>query len=69
MKKLKLNLQHFEGAEVLTRSQLKKVLGGDDGGGSGDGGSVACKSDDDCNDICCNCFCLTKIGKCGCVVT
>ena len=34
MKKLKLNLQQFEGAELLTRSQLKKVLGGDDGGGS-----------------------------------
>ena len=33
MKKLKLNLQQFEGAEVLTRSQLKKVIGG--GGGSG----------------------------------
>ena len=27
MKKLKLNLQHLEGAEVLTREQLKKVLG------------------------------------------
>ena len=33
MKKLKLNLQQFEGAEVLTRSQLKKVLGGDGGSG------------------------------------
>lgn len=28
MKKLKLNLQQFPGAEVLTRSQLKNVLGG-----------------------------------------
>lgn len=28
MKKLKLNLQHLENVEVLTRSQLKKVLGG-----------------------------------------
>lgn len=28
MKKLKLNLQHLENAEVLTRSQLKNVLGG-----------------------------------------
>lgn len=28
MKKIKMNLQHLEHAEVLTRSQLKKVLGG-----------------------------------------
>lgn len=35
MKKLKLNLQQFEGAEVLTRSQLKQILGGDDGSGGG----------------------------------
>ena len=28
MKKLKLNLQQLEGAEVLTRSQLKNVFGG-----------------------------------------
>jgi hypothetical protein len=35
MKKLKLNLQQFEGAEVLTRSQLKKVMGGDGGSGGG----------------------------------
>ena len=28
MKKIKLNLQHLENAEVLTRSQLKNVLGG-----------------------------------------
>ena len=31
MKKLRLNLQQLEGTEVLTRSQLKKVLGGDGG--------------------------------------
>jgi natural product precursor len=36
MKKLKLNLQQFEGAEVLTRSQLKKIMGGDDSGSGGD---------------------------------
>lgn len=29
MKKLKLNLRQLENAEVLTRSQLKNVLGGD----------------------------------------
>lgn len=28
MKKLKLSLQNIEGAEVLTRAQLKNVLGG-----------------------------------------
>ncbi len=36
MKKLKLNLQNFEGAEVLTRMQLKNVMGGS-GGESGSG--------------------------------
>lgn len=29
MKKLKLNKVDFAGAEVLTRNQLKKVMGGD----------------------------------------
>ncbi len=33
MKKLKLSLQNIEGAEVLTREQLKKVTGGSDGSG------------------------------------
>jgi hypothetical protein len=45
MKKLKLNLQQFEGAEVLTRSQLKKVLGGDVGSGDE---TCNCNSKDDC---------------------
>jgi hypothetical protein len=35
MKKLKLNLQQFEGAEVLTRSQLKQIVGGEAGTGGG----------------------------------
>lgn len=35
MKKLKLDIQQFEGAELLTRSQLKKVIGGDGGSGLG----------------------------------
>ena len=38
MKKLKLNVLAFQKGEVLTRSQLKKVLGGsgsDDGSGGG----------------------------------
>jgi hypothetical protein len=38
MKKLKLDFQHLK-AEVLTRSQLKQILGGD---GSTGGGSAAC---------------------------
>lgn len=39
MKKLKLKAFGLEGAEVLTRDQLKKVFGGlrDDSGGSGEG--------------------------------
>ncbi len=34
MKKLKLDLHNLEGEQVLTREQLKLVLGGDDGGGA-----------------------------------
>lgn len=53
MKKLKLSLQNIEGAEVLSREQLKKVMGGDDGG-SGGSGSVSwptCHKDMDCGTI------------------
>ncbi|WP_316838187.1 hypothetical protein [Pedobacter nutrimenti] len=39
MKKLSLNTSAFHKGEVLTRSQLKKVLGGD---GSGGGSGVTC---------------------------
>ena len=36
MKKLKLNLQNMEGAEVLSREQLKTILGGfEQGSGCG----------------------------------
>jgi hypothetical protein len=34
MKKLKLRALQLGAAEVLTRAQLKNVLGGDDGGGT-----------------------------------
>jgi len=50
MKKLKLNLQSLN-AEVLTRSQLKQILGGDGGSGLGSctetcpGGLTSCTSD------------------------
>jgi hypothetical protein len=33
MKKLKLNLQYLENAELLTRAQLKTILGGEEGSG------------------------------------
>jgi hypothetical protein len=40
MSKLKLRLQNIEGAEILSREQLRDVLGGGGGGepGSGNGG-------------------------------
>lgn len=41
MKKLKLDFQHLGNAKVLTRSQLKKIIGGQ--GGSGDEGDEKCK--------------------------
>lgn len=51
MKKLKLDFQHLN-AEILTRSQLKQILGGDgsggggigDGSGSGSGGDFPCST-------------------------
>ncbi len=42
MKKLKLGLANLEGAEVLTRQQLKMVMGGS-GDGGGDSCSTMCK--------------------------
>ena len=43
MKKLKLAALQFGATEVLTRAQLKNVLGGD-----GSGGAIECKTDADC---------------------
>lgn len=40
MKKLKLNSNAFDKGEVLTRSQLKKVMGGDGSGGAGGNCSI-----------------------------
>ena len=53
MKKLKLSLQNIEGAEVLTREQLKKVMGGNEegSGGSGSGSWPTCHTDMDCGTI------------------
>ena len=39
MKKLKLRAIELGATEILTREQLKKVLGGDFGSGNGSGGS------------------------------
>lgn len=64
MKKLKLDLQRFEEAEVLTREQLKMVMGGD-------GGSDGCSQEvwETCNAIgkivnivTCQCTDKPKIG-------
>jgi hypothetical protein len=67
MKKLKLDLQHLN-AEVLTRSQLKKVLGGDggsdDGGDSGGCDPVACAAKSNSNTGSCSC---NSHGRCLCV--
>jgi len=50
MKKLKLNLQTLShNAEVLTRSQLKKVLGGESTSSSVDGYNK-CSPNDPCTD-------------------
>jgi len=45
MKKLKLKLQNFEGTEMLTREQLKTVMGG-----SGDGDSEKYYATVSCNE-------------------
>jgi len=55
MKKLKLHLQNIEGAEVLTRQQLKRVIGGEMGSSE----NSRCRCNDgtqsgvsDCDSIC-----------------
>mgnify|MGYP007126786772 FL=1 len=62
MKKLKLRLQNIEGAEVLSREQLKKVMGGDFGGSGGPNCTSSCTSDSDCSggdNSCKKCIALT----------
>lgn len=39
MKKLKLDLSSFSNIEVVSREQLKKIMGGDGSGGSGGPGN------------------------------
>jgi len=52
MKKLKLSELKLGDSEVLTREELKKVLGGMGSGGAGEGGQAACcwiNYPDDCS--------------------
>ena len=63
MKKLKLNLQQFEGAEVLTRSQLKQILGGDGGSGAGCDNVACAKKSSDTLGLCA----CSEGGQCLCV--
>ena len=57
MKKLKLSLQNMEGVEVLTRAQLKNVMGGSGIPESTTAGGIGCKSDAYCGTgyKCCAC--------------
>ena len=63
MKKLKLSLQNFEGAEVLTREQLKNVMGGSGWGGSG--GGCFFTSNCDSEYVCVNGVCTDPMGQPG----
>ena len=58
MKKLRLNLQNIEGSPVLTREQLKKVLGGDDPGSDGGSTRKKCCPKDNCSSAQCS-TCVT----------
>lgn len=48
MKKLKLDFQHLGNAEILTRNQLKNIMGGYDVTKTGSGYDGCCVSDKDC---------------------
>lgn len=66
MKKLKLSLQNIEGVEVLSREQLKKVMGGnEEGSAKGCKGIVLeCTSDAVCEiDGGVDCKCNIPPGK------
>ncbi|MGJ7033830.1 hypothetical protein GGU45_004348 [Niabella hirudinis] len=63
MKKLKLNFQNIEGAQVLTRDQLKNVLGGSGWGGSG--GGCFFTSNCDSGYECVNGVCTDPMGQPG----
>ena len=53
MKKLKLNLANMPGTEVLTREQLKTILGGQSGSGPGTpGGDNGNPCPDNCTTYC-----------------
>ena len=80
MKKLKLDFQHLRNAEVLTRSQLKQIMGGDGGSGGkcylvqGEGRSscwysTSGNADSLCNRVYPNDTCISTLangnGECG----
>ncbi|MFT4092619.1 MAG: hypothetical protein QM640_03180 [Niabella sp.] len=60
MKKLKLSLQNIEGAEILSREQLKKIFGGNAPE------DKECTTDADCGtlDKCCDGQAVSLNGKC-----
>ena len=49
MKKLNLEFQNFGNVELLTRSQLKKIMGGYSG--SGNELCLGCEADSDCSAV------------------
>lgn len=66
MKKLKLDLSNMKGAEILTREQLKSVVGGsgDDGCTYTSGGATCSSSSGNCQWLYCNSAKNLVIGVC-----
>ncbi|HAO08399.1 MAG TPA: hypothetical protein DCQ50_15770 [Chryseobacterium sp.] len=63
MKKLKLNLSNIEGAEMLTREQLKKIVGGTGGSDCGMGVWETCAGQGlGVNPVTCECSKLVRTG-------
>lgn len=58
MKKLNLNVADLGATEILSRDELKKVLGGTGTGSTGSGGGACnskCSTSSDCGSVCQNC--------------
>jgi len=51
MKKLNLDLSNFEGKEILSRSQLKKITGGNFGSGEPECVTICAVTDPDNNTV------------------
>lgn len=60
MKKLKLNLQNIKSTEVLTREQLKKIMGGTGSGSAGVGWTAKCEAK--CKNSTITCYGYNHIG-------